>query len=121
MPLTSRHVSILLPALLCLVLTFALSCDRADRYAGMYIAEGAETSEEPETCIELKNSGQGVWRVLDDEASFRWDVRDNQIRLHTKPGGVIIGKIRGDTLEVALPSRDTRYFKKAKERFGVLP
>jgi hypothetical protein len=80
------------------------------------LTQEGELSGYSETCIELKKNGVGVWRVLDDEASFRWDAKDNEIRLHTKTGGVIIGKIQGDTLEIALPGRSVRYFKRVKEK-----
>jgi hypothetical protein len=35
----------------------------------------------------------GVWRVHDDEAPFRWDVKD-EIWLSTKLGRIIIGRSR---------------------------
>ena len=95
--------------LTCFIVTLTFSCDQGDRYAGTY-----QSAEPPEIYIELKENGLGVWRVIDDEASFRWDVRDNEIRLHTKSGGVIIGKIQGDTLDIALPGRSNRHFKRVK-------
>lgn len=117
----SSHRNILLMALAGLLLTLAFSCERADRYVGMYLADGKSLPEQTETYIELQEHGVGVWRVLDDEASFRWDVRDDEIRLHTKSGGVIVGKIQGDILEIALPGKSIQYFKKAgKEKKGYL-
>ena len=92
-----------------LIVALTFSCYQGERYVGIY-----QSAEHPEIYIELKENGLGVWRQIDDEASFRWDVRDNEIRLHTKSGGVIIGKIKGDTLNIALPGRSNRHFKRAK-------
>ena len=78
----------------------------------MYIPRGAERQENPQTYIELKENGLGFWRMLDEEASFRWDVKDSEIRLHTKLGGVIIGTIYGDIIELGLPTQKIKYFKK---------
>lgn len=47
-----------------------------------------------------------------EKVSFRWSVRDNEIRLHTKEGGIIMGKIQGDTLEITLPGAKSMSFKK---------
>jgi hypothetical protein len=115
MLLRSKYGSMLLPAFLALVLTFIFSCERAERYVGTYVARATEALEPSDIHIELKENGQGVWRVLDDEAPFKWDVKGDEIRLHTKAGGVILGKIQGDTLQIALPGREVRHFKKANE------
>ena len=39
--------------------------------------------------------------------------RGNEIRLHTKSGGVILGEVHGDVLEVVLPEPSIKRFKKA--------
>jgi hypothetical protein len=98
---------------LCILFLVVFSCDRRELFAGIYRAEGEESLKAPENYIELKENGQGVWRMSDDEATFSWRVTDDQIRLYTKSGGVIIGKMKnGDTLEIALPGSEFRYFKK---------
>ena len=50
--------------------------------------------------------------LADDEATFRWDVRDGKLRVHTKSGGIITGEIEGDTLHVAMPGGKKMSFKK---------
>lgn len=92
-----------------LILALTFSCDTGDRYIGMY-----QSTEHPESYIELKENGVGIWRVIDDEASFRWDVRDSELRLHTRAGGVVIGKIQKETIQLALPAQSVKYFKKAR-------
>ncbi|OGW36810.1 MAG: hypothetical protein A2Y97_06055 [Nitrospirae bacterium RBG_13_39_12] len=106
--------NLLLIVFLGLFLIFNLTCDQKDRFTGIYLIKGEELSENPDTYIELKENGLGVWRVLDDEVSFRWDIRDNKLRLHIKSGGVVIGKIHDDTLEIAMPGPKIMYFKKKK-------
>jgi hypothetical protein len=93
-----------------LLMIMNFSCDQKEGYIGIYSAQGEDVSKTSE--IELKENGQGVWRVLDDETSFRWSISKNEIRLHTKSGGVIVGKIKGNTIEIVLPGRSAMYFKK---------
>ncbi len=125
-----RHVrNTFLIVLSGLIVTLTFSCDTGDRYAGIY-----QSTEHPENYIELKENGVGVWRVIDDEASFRWDVRDSvsvwraiddeasftwdvrdsELRLHTRAGGVVIGKIQNDTLQISLPTQGIKYFKRTR-------
>lgn len=93
-----------------LIVTLFFSCDTGDRYAGMY-----QSVEHPENHIELKENGEGIWRVIDDEASFRWDAtRDSKLRLHTRAGGVVIGKIQNDTIQITLPTQSIEHFKRTR-------
>ena len=94
-------------------LLFTLSCNRERQlYTGTYLLLEADKPEGSETYIQLKENGVGIWNTPDDEVSFRWDVKDNEIRLHTKLGGVLIGKIQEDILEVVFPGSKIRRFKK---------
>lgn len=95
-----------------LIITF--SCDKKERYAGIYLPKGEESPEQSETYIELKENGQGIWRIHNDEVSMRWSLKDNEIRLHTKAGGIVIGKIQGEAIEITLPGRSITYFKKSR-------
>jgi len=99
---------------LCLLLIGAASCDRKERYAGIYREQGVESLKQDENYIELKENGQGVWRVSDDEASFSWRLTNDEIRLYTKSGGVIIVRIKEkDLLEISFPGSESRHYKKA--------
>jgi len=110
MLLRSRYLSRLFAALVSLLMIFAPSCGQKDRYVGKYVAHGEES-----TYIELKEKGLGVWVVADDEVSFRWDLKkDSEIWLRTKAGGIIIGKIKEDTLEITLPGAKMMSFKKTR-------
>jgi hypothetical protein len=100
------------PAFACLLLIFIFSCGSKEKYAGIYKAERSESPKQVEACIELKENGEGIWRVLDDEDSFSWYSKGNELRLNTKLGGVIVGKIKEDILEITLPGRRIMFFKK---------
>jgi hypothetical protein len=96
-----------------LSLMFTLSCNQERQlYTGIYLLREADKPQISETYIQLKENGIGIWNTPDDEVSFRWDVKDNEIRLHTKLGGVLIGKIHDDTLEIVFPGSKIRRFKK---------
>jgi len=110
-----KHMSLFLMVTVSLFLILTFSCEQKERHAGIYVAHKGELPESSEAYIELKDNGQGIWRVLDDEASFNWSVNDDEIRLHTKSGGIIIGKIKNDILEISLPGRNIRYFRSHHE------
>jgi hypothetical protein len=102
----------LLPFLLCFMLFSIYACEPKDIYEGVYKVEGETPPKNTETQLELKERGIGVWRVFDEEVSFRWDIKDSEIWLSTKLGGIIIGKIRGEIIEITLPGSKAMSFRK---------
>jgi hypothetical protein len=110
----ARYRNYLSIVLMGFILLITLSCDKKERYTGIYLPEGKESPEQSETYIELKENGQGIWRIHDDEVSMRWTIKDNEIWLHTKAGGIVIGKIKDDAVEITLPGRSITYFKKSR-------
>ncbi len=111
--LTTTNKLPLRAALACLLLLLTFSCAPEDIYEGIYKAEGGKSEKYCNSQIELKENGLAVWRVPDDEVSFRWNIKDGEIWLSSKAGGIIIGEIRGDTIQVKLPGAKTVcYFKK---------
>ena len=98
----------------CLLVILPLSCGPSGRYTGTYVATGEVPPQHAGTMIELKEEGQGVWRTKNSEVSFRWSVQDKEIRLHTKEGGIIVGKIEKDTLTLLLPGERIMSFKKSQ-------
>ncbi len=99
-------------ALGCLFLIFASSCGSETQYVGVYKAQDTESQKQSE--IELKNDGEGVWRVEDNEESFAWNKKGDEIRLNTKQGGVIVAKIQDDTLKITLAGGKKLSFKKVE-------
>ena len=100
---SSKYWKAILSPLLCLLIMFTFSCGSEQRYVGSYKAEADSSPQCPQICIELKEDGQGMQRVSGDETYFRWKVKGDEIRFHTKLGGVIIGKMEDDVLKVMLP------------------
>lgn len=113
---STNRILWLIMAVACLAL--ALGCKSRDPYTGRYQAEVQEPT--PRTIIlELKANGEGSWTVEGQEVQFRWEVKDDQIWLHTKGGGVIIGYPVGNMLFIDL-SGDIRPTGK-KLQFKRLP
>jgi hypothetical protein len=92
---------------LCVLLVLLLSCESKDRYAGTYKAEGRG-----EIILELHGTGDGLWRVGSDEVPFVWYIKRGELRMNTKEGGVIVGKIKKDTIQMTLPGPKAMTFKK---------
>jgi hypothetical protein len=92
-------------------MVFACSAD--DEFAGTYETAAEASSGGAEAVLELKEGGEGVWRVNDDEVSFTWYLKRDELRLNTKDGGVLVGKIDGDTIQVTLPGDKIMVFKKS--------
>jgi hypothetical protein len=91
-------------------LTFA--CDSRSEFSGIYRTEeikGASMSE-----LELDDKGEGYWRVGNNEESFSWYRKGNEIRLNTRKGGIIVAKINGDKLEIVLSGGKKLIFRKVK-------
>jgi hypothetical protein len=104
------------PLIILAVFLFSMSsCSPPkDKYAGTYIeVEREGLLGNTENFLELDENGNGTWRVFEDEFQFRWSIKGDEIRLHTKEGGVIVGKIQGDIIEVILPGREIKQFKKS--------
>ena len=87
-------------------------CDSGKRYIGTYVSASKGEPYQMETTLALKDDDNGVWTTNEKEVSFRWSVKGKEIRLHTKEGGVITGKILGDTLTLTLPGDKVMTFEK---------
>lgn len=87
-------------------------CDSTKRYVGTYVSVSEGEPPQMETILALKDDDNGVWTTNEKEVPFRWSVKGKAIRLHTKEGGVITGKISDDTIRVTLPGDKVMTFKK---------
>ena len=111
---SSKHWNAISSPLLCLLIVFTFSCAPEERYVGSYQAEAGSYPQFPQIFIELKEDGRGIQRVSGDETSFRWKVKGDEIRFHTKSGGVITGRMEGGVLEVMLPGSRIISLRKTK-------
>ena len=94
--------------------TAAAGCGSGTQHVGTYIAEIKDSSHRSEATMELKETGVGVWRVGDDEVTFSWYVKGNELRLNTKNGGVIVGSLDNQIIHVTLPGSKELLFRKVK-------
>jgi hypothetical protein len=96
----------------CFVLVFSFACESKEKYAGLYKAEAEQMHKQAEIIFELKASGEGIWKVGGEEFSFSWYIKGAELRLNTKEGGVIVGKIEKDRIQITLPNMKQLSFKK---------
>jgi NOL1/NOP2/fmu family ribosome biogenesis protein len=105
---------LLLMALLCGALLWTLACDSREKVAGTYKAEGAISPKQGEVSIELKEDGEGAWRKGDEEVPLSWYMKGGELRLNTKGGGVLVGKLHGEEIRMTLPGGKILSFRKVK-------
>jgi hypothetical protein len=99
---------------LCLLVILTLSCGSKEKFTGTYKAAAGESPKQAEIMIELKDNGAGVWRVNDEEIPFAWYIKGGELRVNTKGGGVVVGTIEKDTIQISLPGTKMMYFKKVQ-------
>jgi hypothetical protein len=92
---------------LCVLLMLLASCESRDKYAGTYKEEGRG-----EIVLELHGTGEGLWKVGSDEVSFAWYIKGGELRVNTRGGGVIVGKMEKGTIRMTLPGSKEMTFKK---------
>lgn len=90
-------------------------CEDRTQLAGKYISEESLNHETARINLELMANGQGIWATEEDNVSFRWETRENKILIHTKSGGVIVGKTDDQTIEIGLPGMDAQIFRKIRK------
>ncbi len=101
-------------ACLSVVLALLVSCQSKNRYVGVYKSDGQR-----QIVLELKENGYGTWRMGPDKAKngmaevpFVWYIKRGDLRINTKEGGVIVGKIGRDAIRITLPGLDELTFRK---------
>ena len=100
--------------LVLVILTFVTGCGRSTPQVGTYKAEIKAWPHYYITTLELKDAAIGVWKVGEDEVTFSWYIKDNELRLNTKNGGVIVGSLEDGAIRVTLPGFEELLFKKVK-------
>jgi hypothetical protein len=95
-----------------LLLIFVISCGSKDKLAGVYKVEEKDLPKQLETLVELKPNGDGAWKVGNEEVPFSWYIKGSELRINTKGGGVIVGNIEKDTIQMTIPGTKQMTFKK---------
>jgi len=89
-----------------------VSCTPKTEFAGIYRTNTAASEKQSE--LELKEDGEGIWRVGEDAETFSWHIKGGESRLNTKKGGVIVAKVLENALEIELAPGKKLTFKKVK-------
>jgi len=98
--------------LVCLVLMLTFACTKEENFVGTYRATEKNPPEFSDVLVELKEGGKGIRTGHGEYIMFEWEAKEDEIRIHTKGGGIIIAKMRHGVLEVSLPGPKIFYLKK---------
>lgn len=101
-------------ALLAFFLLLSWSCESKERYAGKYTAVEEGSAKQEDIFLELKPNGEGIWVVGDQEVTFSWYIKKGDLRVNTKEGGVLVGKIKDNTFRITMPGQREMLFKKSQ-------
>lgn len=98
--------------LTCLMLISLLlcgqSCRSSNELPGKYKANGDQSRQ---IQLVLKSDGRGTWKIDREEASFTWELIGDEVILHSKGGGVIVGKVgKNESIEISLPGMENFRF-----------
>lgn len=103
------HISIWIA---CLFLMGGWGCNSKDRYIGTYQSVKSGPEAKSATVIELNQNGEGLWKRLDEEVPFSWYIKGEEIRINTKDGGIMVGKLKKNEIIMILPGEEEMTFKK---------
>lgn len=94
----------------CLLVPVLFACNSTDSYIGTYQAIDTIGDTRKENIIELMENGEGSWCCGDGEVLFTWYVKGNELRINTKEGGIMVGKLENKSFTVTLPGQKTLSF-----------
>jgi hypothetical protein len=98
---------------LTILVLFSLGgCNQGEGLEGRYRAEIREGNQPRLVTLELGINGQGTWKAGGDQVSFRWEVSGAEVRLHTREGGVLLGRVGENLIAMTLPGMPRLTFRK---------
>lgn len=99
--------------LIAVVTMVTVACSKEKKFLGTYAPIPNSPPEYADLVVELKKGGEGIRRVQSGEAvAFHWVLKGDEVRIHTKSGGTIVARLKGDLIEVRFPGPQVVYFKK---------
>jgi hypothetical protein len=98
--------------ILVFVLVSIWGCSERDGLDGRYRTELRDGTQPQVITLELGRAGQGTWKTGGDQVSFKWEVRKAEIRLHTREGGVLAGRVGNKSIDLKLPGLPSLTFTK---------
>ncbi len=105
-----RKITALYVFVASLFVCIGFGCNAAtDSYIGTY--QAIDTTKEPHM-IELMENGEGAWGCCEGEVLFTWYVKGDELRINTKEGGIMVGKLENDSFSITLPGKKMLLFVK---------
>lgn len=95
-----------------LLVLVMVACGRSSPVSGHYEASYGESGRDKTIVLELREGGQGSWTADGESIAFKWDMRDGEVLLHTKAGGIIRAVARGEALTTDLPGVGKLVFRR---------
>lgn len=86
----------------CLLLV--VSCDSRQTYIGTYLAPDVGGGPCEPTVVDLRENGEGTWTCNHEEVAFTWYVKDSEIRIHTREGGIMAGVLTENGFFLMMPN-----------------
>lgn len=97
----------------CLTLLLAAGCQPDRAMPGRYVAPHPDDPDS-QVVLVLQATGRGSWTYSDEEVSFRWESKADEVWLHLKGGGLLAGQAQGDqVIELDLPGLGAIVFQRA--------
>jgi hypothetical protein len=97
----------------CFFIFIGYGCNSTDSYIGTY--EAIDTTKEPHR-IELMENGEGAWGCCEGEVLFTWYVKGDELRINTKEGGIMVGKLKNQSFTITLPGKKMLLFLKVRDQ-----
>jgi hypothetical protein len=113
--LKSKFFLFLVIGMVSFLIACCLGCNYKDQYIGVYQAEESNGRASKEKIVfELKENNKGVWSRRDEEVSFSWSVNNDDLRINTRDGGTMVGKIKRKGITMIFPGEEEITFKKIR-------
>jgi hypothetical protein len=96
-------------------LLLTIGCENRDRLIGSYEGYGDKNERILKLHVKFGADGQGSWSIENSTVPFKWEMRGSDIWLHTREGGVVQGRFKGDTIEINLPGVGDCHLKRSAE------
>lgn len=95
-----------------LLVFIGFGCSSTENYIGQYRAIDNTGETQKENLIDLKENGEGIWACCDGEVSITWYVKGKELRINTREGGIMVGKLKKDSFVITLPGKKVLTFIK---------
>ena len=105
-------ITVLYAIAACLFGFGGFACGPTDSHIGKYQAIDITETAQKEIDIELMENGEGSWTCCDSEVLFTWYVKKNELRINTREGGIMVGKLKNGSFTITLPGKKTLTFVK---------